>query len=100
MNREYVALQCGSVAATVRAVWAEVWSLPSVGQRVLLQVVFARAPREHLATHVALHYFHLTSTLQSKHTLPQLSNTVPGKKKKKIAVLHSIHNTRLSLSLS
>lgn len=80
MDREYVAPQCGSVAATVRAVWAEVRSFTCVGQCVLLQVVFARAPTEHLATHAALLYFLLTSTLQSKHTLPQLSNSPRTKK--------------------
>lgn len=79
MHCEDVSPQGGAVAAAVGAVGARVRAFPSVGENVLLQVVFAGAAREHLATYAALHRHLLTTptTLQSKHTHPQLSISLP-----------------------
>ena len=73
MHGEDVSPQGGAVAAAVGAVGAGVRALPCVGENVLLQVVFAGAAREHLATHAALRHPLLTTpALQSKHIYPQL----------------------------
>lgn len=69
MYSEDVSAEGGAVAAAVRAVGAGVRTLPCVSENMLLQVVFAGAAREHLATHAALrHPLFTISTLQSKHT--------------------------------
>lgn len=98
MHGEDVSPQGGTVTAAVGAVGAGVWTLPCVGENVLLQVVFPGAAREHLATHAALRHPLLTTpTLQSKHIHPQLfaqpRTTQHSPAQSPPSVLHSTANT-------